>query len=221
MGKWRLLVVVLMGFATPLAAAGSAQAGQYDVYSCRGAAGERIGVSGWSATGSAYGFIRDSCSAGGSFAAGLSAGPAEEFASSRWVFDAPDHTSLSSFTLYRSASSVGQTGYTKGYSLHLDSVDSAPSHLVEECFRWSGCSKVGVLNGGIIPRNYLSRRGLAAKRLIASVHCLGLDQGCRSDSVGARLDIYQGRLTLKDSAAPALTHDPGGSLYSPGTVNGV
>src|SRR4051812_46289188 len=221
MGKRRFLLVVLMVCVTPLAGAGSARAGDYDVYGCGRPPGERIGVAGWSATGSAYGFIRNNCASGGSFSAGLSAKPAEEFASSRWVFEAPEHTTLSSFVLYRSASSVAQAGYSKGYSLHLDSMDSDPSHLVEECYKWSGCGGVGVFNGGATQRNYLSRRGLGAKRLIASVHCLGANQGCRSDWVGARFDVYQARLTLADSAAPALTHDPGGSLYGLGTVSGV
>src|SRR3954452_6181339 len=123
-GRSRRLVAALAGALAGLAWTSTAHAGQYDVYSCRGPSGERIGVSGWAATGSAYGFVRDNCSRGGWLSAGISKGTAPEFASSRWVFTAPASTSLAGFDLYRSASSVAQPGFAKGYGLYLDSVDA-------------------------------------------------------------------------------------------------
>jgi hypothetical protein len=216
--RWTLAVAIVMLF-TP----SHASAAKYDVYSCHGPSGNVVGVDGWSSAVSAGGVLYQACSTVGYFGGGLTLEVAHrEDGSARWTFEAPAGTSISDFTLHRAALSVSGNHWVKGYGLFYEEVAYDNSHFVESCYGWWGCHSLGIMSGGDIAANELSRSGLNAHKLIAVAHCVASGTDCGvTPTVRGRFDIYQSRIGLSDPSAPVFLHDPSGPLFSRGPINGI
>jgi len=111
----RLSLITATGAAVAMiAAAPSAHAGEYHVYSCRTPTGQSAPVDGWSGstTGTSYTYAEDTCSQpGGALVAALGEAPREANSDvATWAFGSPAGESIAGATLWRAGDADGGAG---------------------------------------------------------------------------------------------------------------
>ena len=224
-----ILTVFLFGVAVAYLTPGSASAGQYDVWSCRGPAGEILSSEAWTATtnDAAPGevFMTDNCATGGPVGlhvsdAGVTGGRRARI---DLTFDLPRGEIISGYQLNRAISAAGAVS---GYYYEAGWREYVPGSFQDEgCGSvlsppWFNCSNWGSHTNPGDPMNFVTRTGL-------SLTGLGTYAACRTNGCtppfappAARFSLFSSMVTVVDNAPPALA-GVSGSLTRPAPVSGI
>jgi hypothetical protein len=136
----------------------------------------------------------------------------QPFGAAGWLdFFAPPGTSISAFTLWRSARVASDPGGSWSYETQLN----VGNDTVESCTGSDGCSGLGNENDPLAAGNRISRSGLSGVTGIrAQVWCRpvpNVDCPATSD-VAAEYWIHRSDIVLDDSKAPIFPATPTGGL---------
>lgn len=210
--KGRLLAILAASAATLITS--SAQAGMYDVHTCRLANGAPAGIDGWSAsTGGAWTAATENCAAGGALEARLNSDQphgAGDFAA--WTWTAPVNTTIAGFNGHRAAlAGPDQAFGSPGYTLYTQA--GSP---IESCVRFSGCLGLGDMSAPAGAGNGVASSSNASS-LTMIVSCGGGGQ-CAAGDTRARL--FRATFNLSDNLDP-LPVGASGQLAQPGIHSGV
>jgi hypothetical protein len=212
-----------LALATAALAAAPAHAGTYDVWSCRLPDGKVAPLDGWRYEGA--GPRANQCPHFG-FSAGFSSTGVPAGATAGWWFEVPQHLSIASYELYRSArTGLGSDGTGRAYALFHDVPEFEPLvHMFEFCapFAISHCRQQGVPYPAdpMSAANRVVRSGLHARRLILRMECRSYDgaiRACGPADHGGALGIARARITLSESLPPELDA-PTGPLMEPAAM---
>jgi hypothetical protein len=227
----------LAGLLLTLAAAPRAEAGTYDVWSCRGPAGESLPTHAWALTtldepprGGIV--VEDTCASGGALTLAISpsvAVPSSLKPTALAAFVPPPGVQVTAYTLRRSLRTwpawlLGDFRYEAGVIER-----AAGSPLQRGCASISApCTAVGNADDPDDPGNVDPRSALALDRveLFASCMtdgCTGLLPVLRDGDVAAELKLFGARIELSDPTAPQVTALGGAvagdsPLTGPGTL---
>jgi hypothetical protein len=208
----RLAVLIVALFT--LVAAPPAEAGTYDVYSCRFPDGRPAPADGWTPFGA---IAHDTCSRGGGLTADL---PAERTLWERvsgWRFSAPADTSIRGFTIYRYAESESAWPWGRDYTSFYDNANPrglGPANP-DYCFsHFAGCTSAGVKGSFYTSDNKVERGSLDIHTLSFEVVCWGYgEEGVGYCEPGTRtpgrLNLFAARFSLRDDFAPSLAAGTG------------
>jgi hypothetical protein len=190
---WRL--AALAAGVLTLAAASTASADTYTVYSCKGPTGLPNAAAGWAAfpVATGQGAAVNACPSGGALTASLSGASIFGGSSAAWSFNAPANTRIVSLGALRTTSGVSPSVQSKdvSYVLETDGVN------LELCDVSVTSSCVSDLNGTI------EKQGLNAGTVRFSVLCTtGASSTC---SRPLRADFVNARVGLKDASAPTIS----------------
>jgi hypothetical protein len=218
--------------AAVLVAAGSAQAGEYQVYSCRTPSGEVAPTDGWSGSvvpAKAYfNYANDTCEAGGALIAALGDQTTHQASIDRatWTFEAPAGDRLVGATLWRAGYLHGEAGEHASYRLWL--AGPAIQNAFDDCLYTEACPNQGETTQPMSSANLLPvpPANLGA-HLYVSVSCGIAAEGSEcGDHFGdpngyaAVVYLYAADLTLEQEAGPSAD-GVSGELASAPTVSGT
>jgi hypothetical protein len=226
----KVLGTIGLAFGMLAALAQSADAGAYDVYSCRTPAGESVPADGWSGSvAGAYSYTENTCSQpNGALLAALGDEPARTANTdiATWAFAAPAGATIASATLWRAGDSDGGAVVNATYQFSLagpigTSVFDQCAY-VSQCFSGTGNTAgqpLAAENRVVVPSTNLG------SSLLASVSCEGVapykcPQG-KGDANGyaAALYLYAADITLEQNAGPTAG-GVSGELASAASVRG-
>jgi hypothetical protein len=222
------LITGLAGVMLACSLAGSAGANSYDVWSCRGPAGEALSMAAWrvQTNNAEIGDVwkTDDCITGGP--AGLHANPAGipgRNAKVELVFDLPRDARISGYRLNRSIRTVGAvTGYnyaaaTREYELGTYTDSGCASYLMPPSFN---CSNEGTWNDSNDPANIVDRQGIDLAGLGAWAGCYSTGCSAAFASPAAEYNLFQSVVSVVDDDAPSVVGF-GGSLARSTPVSGI
>jgi hypothetical protein len=217
--------------AAVLVAAGSAQAGEYQVYSCRTPSGEVAPTDGWSGSvvpAKAYfNYANDTCEAGGALIAALGDQTTHQASIDRatWTFEAPAGDRLVGATLWRAGDTDG--GYLSGASYEFSLSGPSEMSAFDDCVFALQCKGEGELespmaaaNSVVVPGSHLG------SRLFINVACSApAEYECQAgkgdpNGYAAVVYLYAADLTLEQEAGPSAD-GVSGELASAPTVSGT
>jgi hypothetical protein len=215
-----LLSVLLVAMVCP----DSVEAASYEVWSCNLPDGTNLPVEGWApernGTNTAtpngcsdFYFERD----GGLHAAFTGDTSGGQYAG--WVFNAPTDTTISAYTLWRSAHTAASADAFQDYILTHDIPRTLDSrYLVEFCSPYVMCSGRGDASDPLANANRVQRSNLQIRRIHAFMSCDAINGQTRCDSSRdtGRFTLYSARVALEDPYRPELTGAPEGSLLVTG-----
>jgi hypothetical protein len=193
---WRLAAsaAAILTFA----AAATASADTYTVYSCKGPTGTPNGAAGWEATPATtgVGHVNNACANAGPLSAWIDVDtdPAAPKGSASWTFPAPANTSIVRFAAQRRT-----TGIAGGPLRLPDDVKyimSTNSVTLEECSASQSSSCVADLSTPI------DKQGLDAAYVRWRVFCTNTGGTCPRP---LRADFDTAQIGLKDSLAPTVS----------------
>lgn len=229
-----LALAATLAFVAP---AGTAEAGEYQVYSCRTPAGQVAPTDGWSAPEhSADDSTANTCEAGGGLIAGLDDGYGHlgdsETDKATWAFQAPAGETLSTATLWRAGDTAAGSNSKATYVFWLSANAStgASADSFDECAASSGCAAEGsftepfatenrvAVPGEALDSDYLSLNTYCGAKLVAEAPCpIG-----KNDPSGyaATIELFAADLVLSQSQAPVVS-EVAGSLDEDSTVSGT
>lgn len=216
--------MLLLCILASLAAAGTAQAGTYDIWSCAGPTGQPLPAIGW-APESRGGTIRSTCgSRSGSLFASLNQDQIPPGSFARWTFEAPKNTTVAGVTVHRSATAAGFPYYwLRSYFLFRDSPAISEGYGLDVCAYLSGpCARPGDPAAPLSDASRYTSPAISAGRLVASAQCDGSDP-CppQSTESAGSFSIYRAQITLADAFPPVFKKTPSGSLLdASGVVSG-
>jgi hypothetical protein len=190
---WRL--AALAAAITTIAAAATASADTYTVYSCKGPTGAANGAAGWAAlpAPSGEGQATNSCPSAGPLSAFLNSTTPTGGASASWRFSAPTDTRIVSLASQRRTTGVAPASPQSkdvSYLLESDSVN------LELCDVSNTSSCVADLTDPI------DKQGLDAGFVQFRVLCTNAGSTC---SRALRADFDSVRVGLKDAIVPAVS----------------
>ncbi len=230
----RVLVIAVIAVGSCAAAASTAEAGEYHVYSCRTPAGESAPADGWSGSDiGAETVAEDTCpQPGGALIAGLGAGTARtaNSDSATWAFQAPAAETLAGATLWRAGDADGGGTVSAFYAFWFagpNNVDE-PGSTFGECVGGSTCpAGLGNMTQPLAPENRLVVPGSnLGTHLYMDATCSGgLGFKCREgehdpNGYAAVVYLYAADLTLEQSSPPVASN-VSGELASASTVSGT
>jgi hypothetical protein len=221
--------VALAAFCALAMSAGSAQAGQYHVYSCRMPNGSVAPTDGW--VGSASGVsvhAEDKCAKGGALVAELGEGVSHAVGTdtATWTFNSPVGETLGKASLWRAGDAEGSAAVNATYEFWL--AGPTQSEAFGSCVYVSGCMKmVGE------PEEPLSVSNLVpvpvanlGEHLYVNASCGGLQTykcpSGKGDSnhYAAVVYLYAADLVLEQASQPAVTSVEG-ELSAASTLSGT
>jgi hypothetical protein len=190
---WRLaaLAAAILTFA----AAATASADTYTVFSCKGPTGVPNAAAGWAATPppTGVGHVDNACANAGSLSASIDQDNAGT-ASATWTFAAPANTSIVRFAAQRRT--TGIAGGPARLPNDVDYILSTDSTTLEECSASQGSACVADLTAPI------DKQGLTAAYVRARVLCTNTGGTCPR---ALRADFDTAQVVLKDSLAPTVS----------------
>jgi hypothetical protein len=204
---WRLaaLAAAILTFA----AAATASADTYTVYSCKGPTGVPNAAAGWAAipAPTGEGVVTNACPTGGALSAVLNAATPTGGASASWRFDAPVDTSLVRFAAQRNTNGITSPAMVKPndvvYILQTD-------HLtLETCVVSDATSCKNELTGAI------DKQGIDSQYVLMRVICTNGGSTC-SRSLAANLT--SAAVGVKDALAPSVS---GVRVIDTGDTSGI
>ena len=208
---WRLAALVASAAALLPA---SAEAGIYDVHTCRLPSGAPAPVEGWtSSTSGAWVGAVQNCGVGGALEARLDSNqPHNNGDHAAWTWTAPANVTIVGFNGGRAVVAGPDQAYgSPGYSLY-----TSPGGPVESCLRFQGCNSLGDMGSPGAGANGVA--GLAsANSVTAIVQCAGGGTCVAGDT---RLRIYRMLFNLADNHDP-IPAGASGQLAQPGTHSGT
>ncbi len=218
-------LLALAALACPIA---PASAGEYDVWSCRGPAGQPLSTEAWAprsfdASSTDVNFA-DDCATGGPVALTLNpttTGPRRPYLG--LGCDPPRGGKITGYRLLRGLrAAASMPGYF--YKAAISETDGASVHEFGCASAlaipdWQ-CSIEGSLTDPDDPSNELTATGLSLDRLAVLVACTNTS-GCAASPFGYAADValFGATVTIEDDNPPILA-DIGGSLAGTGTVYG-
>jgi hypothetical protein len=211
--------------AAMIAPAGAAHAGTYDVWSCRMPDGQRPApIAGWVPFSVGAPPPSNDCGTWQGMRAAFQVFGLSASAVTGWSFEAPPHTAIAGYELYRSArAGAASDGSSRAFALYHDEPRfDALVHLFEFCTpNPQGCHQVGdpQATDPMDPDNRVARSGLRIKRLILRMECRSINGpvACGPADPSGSLRIGRARIALRDDTAPALVR-PTGALVKPRAV---
>ncbi|MDO8188464.1 hypothetical protein Q5424_22745 [Conexibacter sp. JD483] len=208
--------------ASTLLLAAPAQAGSYDVWSCRDASGQPLPAEGWRLTsrGASAGEVAagDGCAGGGSLELRLADQALPGSPQGMLTFAAPPGTTIAGYQLDRymnAAVPVPGDRHVFTVAVHeltatTDTRSACASYLALPDYP---CSAMGSSTNPADPANAVLRTGVALDALQLRVTCdsAGCDRPFYPP--GALVRLYRARITLSDTSAPT-TPQLSGSLVA-------
>ena len=229
----RRLVATIAGpivlAASMWCAASPADAGEYDVWSCRGPAGQPLSSEAWqpreSDTAPGDVWVDDDCATGGPVVLNLTdSGTGPRRSRLDLEFDLPRGAVITDFRLRRAISAAALFGPPYSY---VAAVGERGGGVQED---W-GCASTLILpyfncsfEGSVIdpddPSNLYQRTGVSLDRLSAWVGCVAAN-GCNPPFVppSARFTLFESVVTIADNVPPTVA-EIGGSLIGPRPATG-
>ncbi len=209
-----------------LAAAPSAAAGIYRVYSCKAPDGRVMPTDGWSVeqVNTSYASFEDSCSAGGTLRATLWPQAQLQGARISMHFAAPVETEISGFVVWRSfRGATTRPNFTiLGYLSWPSSVYAQDAH--DACVIAFGCRGQGTQTAPVRAENRVAFANLRGVRdIYFSAACGSVYSGScspTSQDVQAAYLVQAFSADLRDVSNPVAS-DVGGTLTDPGSHDGV
>jgi hypothetical protein len=200
---WRL--AALAAAIVTLAAAATASADTYTVYSCKGPTGVPNGAVGWAApTPTGVGHVTNACPSAGPLSAFIDTDPSGT-ASATWSFAAPADTRI-----VRVAASRHTTGVSQGtQSLDVQYLLTTDQGTLESCAVSDTSACVANLTEPI------SKEGLNAGYVQFRVLCTNVGSSCTRP---LRADFDSVQVGLKDAVAPTVS---GVNVLDTGDTSGV
>jgi hypothetical protein len=188
---WRL--AALAAAITTFAAAATASADTYTVFSCKGPTGAANAAAGWVAlpVPSGVGHVANNCPAAGPLSAWIDTDPAGT-ASASWRFDAPTDTRVVRFAAQRHTTGAGPPTQTNDVSYVLETDNAS----LESCDVGLNSSCQADLTQPI------DKQGLDGAFVRARVLCTNTGLTC---SRPLRVDFDAIQVGLKDALAPAVS----------------
>jgi hypothetical protein len=218
-GRTGLVGTLLSGLAAVIAAialgavvAPAADAASYDVWTCRGPAGEALPTAGWSFSSRDAGSpddvgLTDTCADGGRLQLAMPDRPVTGSPKGYLTFTAPAGTTIAGYSLWRYLySPASGPGFNYYFTASIrertalaDSEEGCASVLSPP--NWN-CSQEGSATAPLAASNLYERTGVALDALQLSVACSV--NGCDAPFGGrvAMARIYSARIALEDSVAP-------------------
>ena len=201
---WRL--AALAAAIVTFAAAATASADTYTVYSCKGPTGVPNAAAGWGApTPTGVGHVSNACPGGGPLSAFIDTDPAGT-ASATWIFSAPVDTSLVRFAAQRHTTGVVQGAVEPLDVLYLLSTNQG---TLEACAVSDQSSCSADLTGAI------AKEGLDAAWVQFRVLCTNTGVKCVRP---LRVDFDTIQEGLKDAVAPGVS---GVKVIDNGDTSGI
>ncbi len=212
---------VALIFAWFLASATAAQAGTYDVWSCKTPAGEPTSTTGWTGSSSLlYDHPTDDCALGGRLTAKFSAagGAVSGGLFSSWQFNAPEGTTVKSVVLQRASvarAAAGDAKATAQAAVYAGDGADPKVRLLETCDASAdGCSAVAAAPDQaefkVDGPSFGVRAGCAGET--------GTSTCARGEGSRARVAIDAAKITLADDAPPVAKVS--GKILKGGPVRG-
>ncbi len=221
------LIIGLAGVTLACAFAGSAAANSYDVWSCRGPAGEALSMAAWrvqtenAQPGDVWN--TDDCSTGGPSALHTNpVGVPGRNAKIELRFDLPRGGRISEYRLNRSIRVVGATsGYnyaaaTREYDTGTYFDDGCASYLMLPNFN---CGYIGSWNNPGDPANIVYRPGMDLTGLGVWSGCMSSSCAPASSPPASEYSLFQSVVSVVDDTPPDVIAF-GGSLARPEPVSG-
>jgi hypothetical protein len=203
---WRL--AALAAAITTFAAAATASADTYTVFSCKGPTGAPNGAAGWAATPppTGVGHVSNTCASAGPLSASIDQDNAGT-ASASWAFTAPPDTTIVRLAAQRST--VGIAAGPPRLSNDVDYILTSDANTLEDCSAALTSSCVADLTGAI------DKQGLAATYVRWRVLCTNTGGTCPRP---LRADFDTAQIGLKDSLAPTVS---GVRVIDSGDTSGI
>lgn len=218
-------------FAVTFAWAGteSSRAGEYDVWSCRGPAGQTLSAAAWRVqySDAELGDVwkTDDCLTGGPV--GLHVNdlgvPPNRKARIDLVFDLPRDQIISEYRVNRSIRTAAAfVGYNYAAAIReiqagIATDQGCASQLILPAFN---CSNAGDSSDPNDPTNVVNRSGLGLNGLTAWVGCVSSGCAAPVTTPAAELNLFSSVVTVVDNDPPDIT-GIGGSLARPVPVSGL
>ncbi|MBN8867167.1 MAG: hypothetical protein J0H98_06410 [Solirubrobacterales bacterium] len=212
-------------FACPI---GSASAGEYEVWSCRGPDGQPLSTDAWDArlgnAGPTDATLTDTCATGGSaFLSMNPAGVGTPRPRLDFVFDLPRGAKITSFSLLRglrATSGIPGSNFVAAVREVTGTTNDdwgCASTLLLPNFN---CSTEGSMTDPDDPGNVWAKTGLLLDGLELYVSCSG-NPGCPASMQAYAADaaLFQSRVAIEDNDPPTLA-TVGGALAGGGPVYG-
>jgi hypothetical protein len=193
-----------------------AHAGTYDVWSCAGPSGEPLPANGWTRE-SMGGYLGSTCGRpNGALGGRLDEGAVPRGSFARWIFEAPDDTTIARVTMHRTVVPFGlSTIWGRAYLLYRDSPVIREGYGLDACVYLAGpCANSGDDRNPFSDANRFSASSLRAGRLIASAECGGQEATCPAQPIerAGRFTIYRAQIGLEDAFPPTFRSAPSGGL---------
>jgi hypothetical protein len=210
----RLLAVLAALGGPAVLAATPAQAGTYDVWSCRTPTGTPAATTGWAPgrNGADIDRLADGCATGGPLVAGLTAALTHTQGTASQVFQAPEGATIVGYELWRSLSAsglLGLSGYQASISTSAGTVETCDGGLL-------GCG-IGSAGDPLGGGNRITASNVSLSRVQLTAACARA--ACASaGTAAAEARLHRAKLILREDVAPAVTA-AGGSLQSGVTLN--
>jgi hypothetical protein len=232
-GRCGFATVVLVTLGISWSGTGSAQAGEYHVYSCRMPDGQVAPTDGWSETKSGTsGFTQDACATGGALIAGLSDGSTHEVETDRatWSFGSPTEMTIAKAILWRAGDADGGWATNATYESWIagPANQDVEADVIDQCVAEFGCP-TGVGNAGTVKSSSnlvtVAPKNLGT-HLYLNVSCAGSPKFvCPSgkgdpNGYAAVVYLYAADLTLEQSSQPTVTGVEG-ELATASTLTGT
>lgn len=211
-----LAAVLLLGTIVPAAAATSADAASYTVWSCRAADGSPLGTTVWRGSGSA-GVRSDDCATGGALRASLGQGDTGNGVISGWQFTPPAGTTIERYRLWRGALVPStSTAFAAGVA---GTTGLGVQSFSDGCFISNGVIPCGVgsTTDPDDPGNDTGDQVGSFSGLTVAARCVS---SCSATAdPAASVAVYRSAIDLADNAAPVVGPSAG-TLFDPDVLAG-
>ena len=234
-GRNATLATLALVAALATAPAGTAAAGEYEVYSCRTPTGQVAPTDGWTAPGhSGEDTTSDTCEQpGGGLVAGLDDGSTHLAHSAldkaSWIFDAPVGEAIVAAKLWRAGATAGGSNEHAYYALYMETAVNGEDEAFDVCAASRPCTSVGEANDPLASKNLVT----APENVLPS-SLISLNAACgsaideyacpegKSDPGGyaATVELFAADLVLSQPQGPEVASGVGGSLAEAPTVSG-
>ena len=214
LGARRGRLLALLVASAALTAPPAANAGTYDVHTCRLPSGAPTGVDGWASSSSGQWLAAtENCAAGGSLEVRLDADqPHASGNYAAWTWTAPANVAIVGFNAARSVVAGPDQAYgSPGYTLYTQ-----PGSPIESCNRYGGCISLGDMNAPGAPSNGVSA-ATTAQSLTMLAQCGGGGTCAPGDT---RARMFRATFNLSDEFDPTPV-GASGQLAQPGSHSGV
>jgi hypothetical protein len=214
------------------AAAASARAGEFHVYSCRTPSGEAAPTEGWSgsiAPGSASNDVaKNTCGEGGALVAALGEQTvhAADVDKATWELSIPANEKAVAMELWRAGYLHGRSTEDSTYQFFLSGPKQ--TNIFDECVFSVGCSAQGNVLSPLSSSNEVSvPTANLGPHIYVDVSCFAGTVGieCQNgfgdpNGYAAAVYLYAADITLEQQAGPSVS-DVGGELASAAAVSGT